>query len=308
MEPAPTDYYTTGEGLPASGISGIVGHTMPLITRFDPWKNKLCACPDKYSLSPYTGCGHGCLYCYASSYIKNFSQPRAKKDFLIRLDKEIKKLPADSTIAIANSSDPYQPLEKKLKLMSQALKILKNYAFKINIVTKSSLILRDLDIIKNLKEITVCLSLTTLNESLAKKLEPYACLPQARLETIKELSKYIPVSLRLDPLIYPLNTDKIEKLIKAAKTAGAKQIITSTYKLRPDNFKKMIGIFGEYKNLWEKLYFMAGENKNGYTYLPEQTRKELIEHIRKLTEKESLKFSSCREGFADLNTANCDGT
>jgi DNA repair photolyase len=89
---------------------------MPLITPFDPWKNKYCTCPDKLSLSPYTGCAHNCLYCYAASYIRDFSNPRPKKDFIKRLENEIKKIPEGSIIAVANSSDPYQPMEDKLQL------------------------------------------------------------------------------------------------------------------------------------------------------------------------------------------------
>ena len=78
---------------------------MSLIIPFDPWNNKLCACPQKYSLSAYTGCGHNCRYCYASSYIRNFFLPRPKKDFLKRLEKEIEKVPAGIFITIARSEE-----------------------------------------------------------------------------------------------------------------------------------------------------------------------------------------------------------
>ena len=183
---------------------------MSLITLFDPWKSKLCTCPQKYSLSSYTGCSHGCLYCYASSYIVNFAKPREKKDFLKRLEREVKKLPPGSFITMANSSDPYLGLEEKLKLTRQALGILKNYHLKLMIVTKSSLVVRDLDILKEFKSIVVAISLTTLNETLTKKLEPNVCLPKERLKAIKTLSAHIPVVCRFDPLIYPLNTGEVE--------------------------------------------------------------------------------------------------
>lgn len=264
---------------------------MALITSFDPWKNKLCTCPAKYSLSAYTGCAHGCLYCYASSYIRRFNQPRPKKDFLKNLEKEIKKISPGSIIAISNSSDPYQPLEKKLKLTRQALNILSGYALKLNIVTKSDLILRDLDILKKIKTIMVCLSIATLDQDLAEKLEPEAPKPKKRLETVKKLSAYLPVAVRLDPLIYPLNTDNLEKLIASIKSCGAKQIITSTYKEKPDNLKRMLSAFSQYKSTW-----------------PPGLRKQLIEKIRRLTLQKGMKFSSCREGFSQLNNAFCDGS
>ncbi|MDD5195253.1 MAG: radical SAM protein, partial [Candidatus Omnitrophica bacterium] len=154
---------------------------MSLITIFDPWKSNLCSCPDKFSLSPYTGCSHGCLYCYASSYIRNFSIVRQKKDFLKRLSSEVKKLPPSSILAIANSSDPYLAQEEQLRLTRGALLVLKNYDLKINIVTKSALIIRDIEILKSLKKILVSFTLTTLDQTLSKKLEPRASLPKERL-------------------------------------------------------------------------------------------------------------------------------
>jgi len=281
---------------------------MSLITKFDPWESNLCTCPVKYSLSAYTGCSYGCLYCYASSYIRNFSQTREKIDFLKRLEKEIKKIPKGSFIAMANSSDPYPPIEEKLNLTHQSLKIINEYDLRLNIVTKSALILKDLDILKKFRKIVVSISLTTLDEKLAKKLEPNSPTPQERLKTIKELSLYLPVAVRLDPLIYPLNTNDIEQTIAEIKNSGAKQIITSTYKIKPDNFKRMTNIFPEHKELWQKLYLKQGERKNSSIYLPQTLRKELINKVREITLSKKLEFSSCREGFSNLNTANCDGS
>jgi len=291
---------------------------MSLITRFDPWKGNLCTCPAKYSLSAYTGCSHNCLYCYASSYIRGFSRPREKKDFLKRLEKGIDKVPKGSLIAMANSSDPYLPLERELNLTRAALKIMKERDLNINIITKSSLILRDLDILKGFsvrggsasggKKIVVSISLTTLNKELAKKLEPNSPSPQERLRAVKGLSLHLPVAVRLDPLIYPLNTEEIEETIREIKIAGAKQIITSTYKVKPDNFKRMAVTFSEYKELWQKLYLEQGEKIGGYAYLSQSLRKDLINKVREIALSQGLEFSSCREGFNSLNTANCDGS
>lgn len=233
---------------------------MALITPFDPWQNNLCTCPKKYSLSPYTGCAHGCLYCYAASYIRQFNQPRAKKDFLTRLEKEVIKLPEGSTIAMANSSDCYQPIEAELKLTRQSLKIIAEHNLKINLVTKSDLITRDLDILKTLPA-WACITITTIDEKLSQKLEPYAPPPTKRLKAVEKLSPHIFTAVRIDPLIYELNIDNIEKLIHAAKNSGAKQIITSTYKIKPDNFKKMCAQFPEHKNTWQELYLKQGEKK-----------------------------------------------
>lgn len=281
---------------------------MELIKPFDPWKNPLCTCPPKYSLSAYTGCGHGCLYCYASSYIPKFYQPRPKKDFIKKLEKEAAKIPPGSTIAISNSSDPYQPLEKKLKLTHQLLNILKNYDLKINLITKSNLILEDLGVLKKIKKILITVSLTSLDDNLSKKLEPNCTVSSKRLKTVKKLSEFMPVAVRFDPLIYCLNTKDIEKIIRQAKEAGAKQIITSTYKAKTDNFKRMVKVFPEYLELWYKLYYQKGMRKNNYIYLKENMRKNLIEKVRNESMKVCLQFSSCRENLQGLNTTNCDGT
>ena len=280
---------------------------MTLITAFDSWKSGIFTCPSKYSLSAYTGCSHGCLYCYASSYIRNFSLVRPKKDLIKRLEKEIKKIPPSSIITIANSSDPYLPLEKELKLTQSMLKVLKEYPVKIIMVTRSDLILRDIGILKDL-EVVVSFTITTLDKNLSKKIEPNAPLPQERLKAINELSKDMPVVVRFDPLIYPLNTDEIEVMAKELKANGARQIITSTYKAKPDNFKRMTSTFKEHKTIWEKLYNEQGEKKGRYTYLPENLRKSLIEKVRAACLDEALEFSSCREGFSKLNTLACDGS
>lgn len=282
---------------------------MPLITPFDPWKNKYCTCPPKYSLSAYTGCDHGCLYCYASSYIRNFSHPRPKKDFLKRLETQIKKIPKNSMITMANSSDPYQELEEKLQLSRKILVILKDFDLRLNIVTKSPLIVRDIDLLSKFKNITISFTLTSLDMKVAKRIEPFLKFtPQEKLKAISLLSKSIPVAARFDPLIYPLNTENIKETIKALKKSGAKQIITSTYKTKPDNLKRMSKAFPEYAKLWETLYLKTGEKINGYNYLPLALRIKIIEEVREFTLSEGLEFSSCREGLSDLNTATCDGT
>ena len=270
---------------------------MPLITPFDPWHGRLCTCPAKYNLSPYTGCGHGCLYCYASSYIPRFDQPRPKKDFIARLKKEIKKIPAGSTLTMANSSDPYTPPEKHLRLTQQALKILAGHPVRLLLVTKSDLILRDIDILKNLP-VVVAITVTTLSQSLAKRLEPGAPAPAKRLKALAELSRNMPVLARLDPIIPGLNENEIEALVKAAKDSGCRQITTSVYKARPDNLARLRRAFPLKRYAWEK-----------------SERKYILERIKKLCADHQLGFATCREGLpagrqdlSTMSTCVCDGS
>lgn len=278
-----------------------------LITPFDPWHSSLCTCPPKYNLSPYTGCSHGCLYCYASGYIRAFDTPREKKDFLCRLEKEVPKLPQNTVITMANSSDPYQPLEQKLYLTRAALAALSRCRLKTLLVTKSSLITRDIDILKTMPA-SAAISITTPDAELAKKIEPRASTPLMRLRAVEQLSKYIPVSVRIDPLIYPVTTPSLETLVENIKNAGAMHIIASTYKTKPDNFKRMLHAFPGHKTLWHTVYNEAGEKKGGYCYLPKTLRYELLHNLRAVTLAKGLAFSCCREGFPELNTTACDGS
>lgn len=282
---------------------------MSLITPFDPWKNKLCTCPEKYSFSPYTGCIHGCLYCYASSYIRDFTRTREKVNLLKKLEREIKKIPEHSIITIANSCDPYQPLEKKLQLTRKSLLMLSKQKLKISMVTKSPLAIRDMDIFKELNNMILIFTITSLDDKLSKKIEPSVNYTvKEKLKALCIFSKSIPVAARVDPLIYPLNTLNLKKIIKRLKSCGVKQIITSTYKTKPDNFMRMKKIFPQYARLWDELYTIKGERMGGCNYLPFNLRKKLIEEIREISLAEKLKFSSCREGLGFLNTSGCDGS
>jgi len=274
---------------------------------FDPWQSRWCTCPGKYSLSPYAGCSHGCLYCYAASYIPDFFTPRPKKDFLIRLKKDIFRIPAGALIAIANSSDPYQPLEKTLRLTRETLKIIAEKNLSLNLVTKSALIARDCDIVKNMR-CSAAITITTLKPGLAKKLEPMAPAPQKRLAALEKLSKFIFTAVRLDPIIYGINEKEIDNIIMAAKNHGAKQIITSTYKAKPDNFKRLQTAFPAQAEGLKNLYLKNPHKISGQFYLEENLRLKLVERCCTAALSAGLKFSSCREGFGQLNTATCDGT
>jgi DNA repair photolyase len=225
-----------------------------------------------------------------------------------RLKRDLKKIPPGSLIAIANSSDPYQPLEKEMQLMRQILNELLRYELKLMIITKSSLVLRDLDLISKFNNKVIVISLTTLKPKLAKKLEPQAPAPYTRIKAIKEITKIAPVICRLDPLIYPINTKDTKNTLDILQQSGVSQITTSSYKIKPDNYKRMIAAFPEYKKLWQKIYFSQGEKINNYIYLEKNLRQELIETLCCQTREKKLHFSSCREGMTRLNTAACDGS
>jgi len=282
---------------------------MQVIFPFDPWKSKLCTCPQKYSFSPYTGCGHGCLYCYASSYIPNFFQPRLKKNVIKRFESDLKRIDITKPISIANSSDPYQPLEEKYRIMRSILAIAKNFGARIQIVTKSDLVTRDVDLLGDMKA-SVSITITTLDEQISKRLEPHAPEPRERINAIKKLTRNgIKVSVRIDPIIPSINDDMkmLEELVKKVANAGALHIVSSTYKARPDNWKRLVAAFPEikrFKNLWFK-----GEKVSNSFYLPKEIRYSLLLKLKEIVVANGVTFATCREGFPELQTSKtCDGT
>lgn len=281
-----------------------------LITPFDPWRGKLCTCPEKYSFSPYTGCGHKCVYCYITSYIPRAFQPRVKNFTLIRLERELKRLDKNKPISITNSSDPYTPREAQNLLMREVLPIFIKNGFKVLIITKSDIVVRDVDILSKGK-VCVSITVTTLEEKTAKRLEPNAPSPLKRLEALKALSNAgIPTLLRLDPIIPGINddADSIRMLIKAAHEAGVRQVTTSTYKARPDSLYRVVSAFPELEKELKELY-SEGERINRSIYLPEKLRRELVLKVREAAQEFSMDFAACREGFSELHTAEtCDGS
>lgn len=271
-----------------------------LIQTFDPWSGRFCTCPPKYSLNPYTGCSHGCLYCYITSYIPHGFQSRPKKNLIPRLSRDLKKCQG-RYLSISNSSDPYPPEEKKYKLMTKILPLLKESGIKVLLVTKSNLITRDIPILRTMS-LAVSLSITTLDTNWAKKIEPYAPPPLERLHALKLLSSaHIPCSVRLDPLIPGVNDEEITDIITAI-SPYCKHVVSSTVKPRRDSMKRLSVILPD---IATNLCFQLQGNTY---YLPKKQRYGLMKKVKQECEAHHLTFATCREGFPEMHTATCDGS
>lgn len=189
----------------------------------------------RYSLNPYRGCLHGCSYCYARpthEYLglnagldfesKIFVKERAPdlfRDFLAR-DSWNPEL-----IAFSGITDCYQPVERKYRLTRGCLEVAAKARQPIGIVTKNALVTRDLDVLTDMachRVITVAMSITTLDASLARVMEPRTSTPEARLTAISRLADAeVPVSVLIGPVIPGLNDSEIPAILKAASEAGA---------------------------------------------------------------------------------------
>lgn len=191
-----------------------------------------------YSINPYRGCEHGCVYCYArpmheylgfSSGLDFETKIMVKKDAPELLEKGFQsKSYTPQVIILSGNTDCYQPIEKKLQISRRLLKVFLKYKNPVGIITKNSLIERDLDILIELNKLSlvgVTISIPTLNKEIASVMEPRTSTPSRRLQTVENLSKAgIYVNVNIAPVVPGLTDDTIPFVIKSAADAGAKSV------------------------------------------------------------------------------------
>ena len=189
------------------------------------------------SINPYRGCEHGCFYCFArpshawqglSAGLDFETRLFAKPDAPHLLERELSaKGYAPRTIALGTNTDPYQPVEKRMRITRGVLEVLARTRHPVGIVTKSGMVTRDIDLLGPMAEqglAKVAISLTTLDPRLSRKMEPRAASPALRLETIRRLTdEGIPVSVLVAPVVPAINDHEIERLLEAAHAAGARE-------------------------------------------------------------------------------------
>ncbi len=189
-----------------------------------------------WTVNPYRGCEHGCIYCYArpgheylalSSGLDFETRIFAKRE-APRLLRQALCRPSwqGERIMFSGVTDCYQPVEAKLQITRECLKVCNELGQPVSVVTKSKLVLRDLDLLKQLalhNAASVAVSITTLDNALAAKMEPRASSPRERLETVRTLSAAgIPTSVMVAPIIPALNESEVPAILAAAAEAGAR--------------------------------------------------------------------------------------
>lgn len=177
----------------------------------------------EFTINPYTGCMHGCIYCYTRDYCQKEvgeswgSVVIVKENILEILGKELRKRPS-GRVVLSTMSDPYQPLEKEEELTRRILEILLINNCKVGIQTKSDLVLRDLDLlVQNLNLVDVGFTITTLNKDLARKIEPHAPSPKRRVRALEKLSgEGVRTWIFMGPIIPGIDPREIEEIVEVA--------------------------------------------------------------------------------------------
>lgn len=237
--------------------------------------------PFEQSINPYRGCEHGCTYCYARpahAYMdlspgidfetRLFAKPNAAEI----LEKQLaQKNYQCSPIALGANTDPYQPIEQEYKITRDILEVLNRYDHPLTIVTKSSMIVRDLDLLEEMARkdlVEVMISVTTLDAELARQMEPRAAAPWKRIRTIKQLhDASVPVGVMFAPVIPALNDTEMETVLEQATTAGATRagyvLLRLPHEVRP-LFRQWLQEFAPLK--YNHVMHMLNDMRGGKDY------------------------------------------
>jgi DNA repair photolyase len=204
--------------------------TRTVIARNDSPDIGFCA-----SINPYRGCEHGCIYCYARPFHEYLGMSAGvdfetrilvKEDAPRLLRRELmKKSYAPEVIAVSGVTDPYQPVERKLRITRGCLEVLAEFRNPVTIITKNHLVTRDIDVLQQLAAhdgVAVNLSITTLDEKLQRVMEPRTSIPGRRLAAVEKLAAAgIPVGIMVAPIVPGITDHEMGDILKAARDAGA---------------------------------------------------------------------------------------
>jgi DNA repair photolyase len=250
------------------------------------------------SINPYRGCEHGCAYCFARpshSYLGlspglDFeSRLFAKLDAPELLERELRK-PGyrAATIALGVNTDCYQPIEREHRLTRRLLEVLRAFNHPVSLITKSQLIQRDLDLLADMaarRLVSVAVSITTLDRTLARRMEPRAATPQRRLATLAALNAAgVPTTVMTAPLIPGLNDHEVDALLQAARDAGTRRagyvLLRMPFEIKdlfrqwlaehyPDRAKKVVNLIRSTRGGkdYDAEFFVRGKGRGAYAEL-----------------------------------------
>lgn len=224
-----------------------------------------------YCINPYVGCGHGCTYCYANPITGRFSrhsEPWGEfVDIKVNAPEVLRKEVSSRSkgqVFISSLTDPYQPLEKECRLTRKLLEILLEKQFPVCIQTKSSLVTRDIDLLKKFNEKEVGMTITTLDESVRKNFEPFSSPVKERLDALKLLHENgISTYIFVGPIL-PYLTDKdLDEIVRIASELKVDYIWFDKLNLKPGVWGNMQKIleksYPELLPLWKEIFFSKSD-------------------------------------------------
>ena len=252
--------------------------------------------PFRWTINPYRGCEYGCKYCYAR-YTHEFMELSPGIDFETQIfskqwkasafASELARVPRGAAIALGTATDPYQPAERRYGITRKMLEIVaQDYGRRLYIATKSDLVQRDLDLLTEISKrnrVIVTMTVTTVDEALARLLEPKAPRPELRLRAIAALARAgVRTSVSMSPILPGLNDtpDAMERVAKAASDAGATGFWAGVVFLKPCSYGVMIPFlkerFPELATLYERSFRNSSQIYGAY---PEMIRRR-VEELR----------------------------
>jgi DNA repair photolyase len=192
--------------------------------------------PFRFSLNPYRGCEHGCIYCYARpthEYLSFSAGLDFERRIMVKHDAPellrqtfLSPRWQPQIVSVSGNTDCYQPVERRLQLTRRCLEVFRDFRNPVGLITKSALVTRDIDLLSELAAdgaAHVFLSITTLDGEVARRMEPRAARPERRLDAVRILSEAgVPVGVNVAPVIPGLNDEEIPRILQAAAAAGAR--------------------------------------------------------------------------------------
>ena len=301
--------------LAAEGESIREGHNVEYFTLVSKSLLNRCvsnrAMPFTWTINPYRGCEFGCRYCYAR-YTHEFMEMRDGMEFERKiyvkqhaaglLRQELKRVKAHESIALGTATDPYQPAERRYEVTRSILEeFARHRGFELGIVTKSNLVVRDLDLLRDVahaNKLSVHITITTLDADLARILEPRAPRPDLRLEAVRALAQAgLQVGISCSPVI-PGITDSpngLEGLVRAAAEAGADYVFANPLFLKPCSAAVFLPF------LEQNFPHLAESYRQRYqdrAFLPPAYGKRLSQLITRLREKYKMTRAHRRDHAA----------
>ncbi len=217
-----------------------------------------------YTICPYIGCGHQCIYCYVR--FMGFVKEEWDRSLYVKtnaieiLKKQALKVKEKSRISISTATDPYQPIEKRYALTRSILKELMPYNLSVSILTKSALVIRDIDILKDMPDVEVGLTITTTDEQAKMVFEPYASSIKERFFALESLKKAgIRTWMFIGPILPYFTEYSLPELIERAKACGIKRILIDKL-----NYIKRLGLDEKISKAYPELTLKYKDVDRGY--------------------------------------------